>query len=361
MTQSRPERPLVSICIPTYQSGRWIGQTLDSLVRQTYPAIEIHVLDDASTDETARVVERFAEHGVTYHRFEQNLGAYGNKNRALDIARGSLLTWYNADDVYDPTIVEREVAFLQRQPDAVAVMCMDRWIDEHGRVGRSTRETLPVEFRGGGLFDRATLVASLMRHRNIFLRFPTLMARTEFVRAAGPFDQARFGLAADVDMYLRMARFGPVGLIDEELMSYRVFPGQWTARERWLRVERDSLRNVIEHHAADASVAPKIDAKTAALDRYHARVDDTRRAANAIILGRRNDAAEIIQSGVAGRVARPFAPKAIARDALTRSLVRLAIYRVAPTRAIAPALKWVLYRNVPRPSIPSDAATPERV
>jgi glycosyltransferase involved in cell wall biosynthesis len=355
-------RPLVSICIPTYQSARWIGATLDSLVRQTYPSIEIHVLDDGSTDDTAAVVRSFATNGVTYHRFDQNLGAYGNKNRALDFARGELLTWYNADDVYDPTIVEREVEFLARHPEAAAVLCMDRWIDEEGRPTGSTRDTLPPEFRGGGSFDRATLVAALMRHRNILMRFPTLMTRTVLVREAGPFDQARFGLSADVDMYLRLARFGPVGIIDEELMSYRSFPGQWTARERWLRTDRDSLRDVIDHHAADPAVSSRIDERTAARDRYHARADDTRRAANAIILGRRADAAEILRTRRDGRVAWPAAPMQIAKELVTRSMVRAAAHRIAPVRAVAPALGWMLYRNVPKPSLPSHGtATPERV
>jgi glycosyltransferase involved in cell wall biosynthesis len=352
----------VSVCIPTYQSARWIGDTLDSLTRQTYPSIEIHVLDDGSTDDTASVVRGYAPKGVAYHRFDQNLGAYGNKNRALGIARGELITWYNADDVYDPTIVEREVEFLERHPQAAAVLCMDRWIDAEGRARGSTRETLPSEFRRGGCFDRATLVAGLMRHRNIFLRFPTLMTRTELIRKVGPFDQARFGLSADVDMYLRLARLGPIGIIDEELMSYRTFPGQWTARERWLRTDRDSLRDVIDHHASDPAVSPRIDQRTAARARYHARADDTRRAANAIILGRRADAAEILRQHPDGRVAWPAAPRQIASELVTRGLVRAAAHRVVPVRAVAPALEWILYRNVPKPALPTHgAATPERV
>lgn len=364
MTSSKAEAarsPLVSICIPTYQSARWIGATLESLLGQSYPSTEIHVLDDASTDDTSSVVQAFANRGVTYHRFDRNIGAYGNKNRAFEIARGELITWYNADDVYDPTIVAREVEFLTRHPEAVAVLAMDRWIDEKGRAFGSTRGTLPAEFGGTRCFDRAALVGGLMRHRNIFLRFPTLMVRAALARKAGPFDQERFGLSADVDMYLRLARMGPIGIIDEELMSYRWFPGQWSARDRWLRVDPDSLRAVIDHHAADPAISSRIDGATAARDRYHARVDDTRRAANAIILGRREDAAEIIQARQPGRVSWPASPRGVARELITRGIVRAASRRLLPLRASGTALRWIQYRNVPTPTLPSrTAAAAER-
>jgi hypothetical protein len=367
VTPSKPEDPgatdpLVSICIPAYQAARWIGATLESLVRQTYRRVEIHVLDNASTDGTGRVVRDFADHGVTYHRFEENTGAYGNKNRGIDIARGELITWYNADDVYDSTIVEREVAFLRGHPEAAGVLCMDRWIDENGRRVGSTLDSLPIEFHGGGYFDRAALIRGLMRYRNIFMRFPTFMARTRLVREVGRFDPSRFGFAADLDMQLRLARCGPLGIIDEELMSYRTFPGQWTARERWLKTGRDSVCEVIDQHAADPTVAPRIDDRTAGRYRFHVRVDDTRRAANAIILGKRADAAQILQSPRSGRVAWPAAPRRVAAELLTRGLVRAAAHRIVPARAVTPALGWILYRNVPKPALPSHGtATPERV
>jgi hypothetical protein len=201
-----------------------------------------------------------------------------------------------------------------------------------------------------------------MRYRNIFMRFPTFMARTRFVREVGRFEPSRFGLAADLDMQLRLARCGPLGIIDEELMSYRTFSGQWTAHERWLRTGRDSVRDVIEHHRADPIVASHIDERTAGRYRFHARVDDTRRAANAIILGKRAQAAQILQSPRSGKVAWPAAPRQIVGELITRGLVRAAAHRVVPARAVVPALGWILYRNVPRPQSPSrGTATPERV
>jgi len=352
--------PLVSICVPTYQSARWIPAALESLLRQTYRNFEIHVLDDASTDDTADAVRPFEQRGVVYHRFGENAGGFDNMNRGLAHARGEFIAIYHADDVYDPTIVEREVDFLLAHPECELALAMDRWIDETGHVDGHTRATLPPTFVGGGVFDLTTVLRALMRHKNIFLRFPTFLARASAMREVGPFDQARFGIAADVDMYVRLLRRAPIGIIDSELMSYRHFPEQWSARERRLRVRRERFFDVIDHHLADPAVAALIEDTTWARYRYHLRVDETHRAANALILGRRDEAAAILGVRRAGRIRRSGTPREILREAATRALARAGSRGIAPGRVVAQALSWVLYRGTPS-QMPAVEPEKERV
>jgi teichuronic acid biosynthesis glycosyltransferase TuaG len=339
------DRPLVSVCVPAYQAARFIGQALDSILAQTYPRIEVIVVDDGSTDDTPAVVARYRDRGVRYRRLERNRGGYAATNVGLALARGSLITWYNHDDVYDPTIVEREVSFLLAHPEAVAVCAMDRWIDAHGRVDGHTRDHLPREVRGGGLFDRVQLVRALMRHRNTFIRFPSVMARTQVARGVGGFEERRFGIAGDLELCLRLATRGPIGILDEELMSYRHFPDQWTAREKAFRLHPDRLFDVLDHHLADPALAARIDGRTWARYRFLRRADATLRAANALRLGRPGEAERILASPEAGGIGRPGSPRALAREVAARGVVRLGAARLLPRRAAAGAIGWILFRG----------------
>jgi cellulose synthase/poly-beta-1,6-N-acetylglucosamine synthase-like glycosyltransferase len=81
------ERPFVSICVPAFNAERTIVTTLRSLVNQTYPHFEIHVVDDSSTDRTVDVVRSFGE-AVMIHRNATNLGLRGNWQRCMHLGRG---------------------------------------------------------------------------------------------------------------------------------------------------------------------------------------------------------------------------------------------------------------------------------
>src|SRR5579859_7459650 len=125
------KRGLVSIIIPVFNGERFLRESLESILVQTYPHIEIFVMDDASTDGTPGVVAAYGQR-VKYHRQNTNRGIYGNANDGIAMARGEYIAIYHADDIYDARIVEREVDFLERYPEAGAVFCQDIFIDPAG-------------------------------------------------------------------------------------------------------------------------------------------------------------------------------------------------------------------------------------
>src|SRR5690349_20149168 len=112
--------PLVSIVIPVYNGEKYLRDSLDSILAQTYLHTEVLVMDDASTDGTAAILESYGDR-IQVYRQPGNRGIYANANDGISKARGDYIAIYHADDVYRPQMVEREVEFLEAFPEAGAV------------------------------------------------------------------------------------------------------------------------------------------------------------------------------------------------------------------------------------------------
>ena len=123
--------PLVSILVPSYNGTAFLREALDSILAQTYPDVEIILLDDASTDDTPAIAAEYGSR-ISYVRQPNNLGIYDNVNVGIARACGSLIATYHADDIYLPTIVEAQVAYFQAHPEVGAVFCSDIFVDAHG-------------------------------------------------------------------------------------------------------------------------------------------------------------------------------------------------------------------------------------
>ena len=128
--------PRVSIGVPVYNGQRYIRFTLDSLLAQTFPDIEIIVTDNCSTDSTPQIVEEYARRDprVRYFRNETNLRAAGNYNRGVELARGEYFKWNPADDVCAPEFVGKCVQVLDADPSVVLAYPRTNVIDTEGKV-----------------------------------------------------------------------------------------------------------------------------------------------------------------------------------------------------------------------------------
>ena len=123
--------PKVSVLIPCYNAEKYIGETLDSVLRQTWPEIEAIVIDDGSLDRSIAEVERFP--GVALIR-QANAGAGAARNRAYDASTGAFIQFLDADDLIEPDKIERQMARLIDNPKCVAS-------GEWGRFYESPDET----------------------------------------------------------------------------------------------------------------------------------------------------------------------------------------------------------------------------
>lgn len=242
--------PSVSVIVPVRDGARHLREALDSILDQSRPPLEVIVCDDASTDATPEILASYGDR-VVVRRRERNLGIYDNVDLGIREARGELCAVYHADDVYGRDIVAREADFLAAHPEVEAVFCVDHWIDAKGRRYGGLR--MPPEVPCDRPLDFRLVFDALLRRKNVFLVCPTAMVRTETYRALGGYRQALFKNSADLDMWIRIARRGPIAVLSEPLMSYRHFHGSSSHRYHHLRTSPERFFEIMDHHLAEGA------------------------------------------------------------------------------------------------------------
>jgi hypothetical protein len=238
---------LVSIVVPAYNAERFLRASLDSIVAQSYPAKEILLMDDASTDGTAGIARSYGDR-IIYHRQPQNRGQFGNVDDGIARARGKYIAVYHSDDVYHPDIVAREAAFLERHPQAGAVFALDIFIDAAGKEWG--RLKLPPGIQGGALLDYATVLNTILCRKNCMFPAPSSMVRAGIYRELGPYRGREFPVAADFEMFFRIARRYPVAILDEYLFHYRWGHGNADQMDRLLRTAMEPYFAIMDEHLA---------------------------------------------------------------------------------------------------------------
>lgn len=286
------ERPLVSIVVPVWNGEQHLRESLDSILGQTYPNLEVIAVDDASTDSTPAILDSYGDR-IRVLRQPATRGIYGNANDGIALAKGEFVGVYHADDVYLPEMVEREVEWLVAHPDAGAVFTSAVFIDTGGRpIGR---KNLPHEVRGARALDYSTVLNTLLSHKNAFLGCPTALVRADAYRRLGGYRDAEFKNTSDLEMWLRIARSYRIGVLEDELIRYR--RGQGSSSERYHRLRTDQERFfTIMDVELDANGGRGV-ATEEALAAYEAhRAQDTlMRAVSHYILGERRDARSVLR------------------------------------------------------------------
>jgi glycosyltransferase involved in cell wall biosynthesis len=236
-------RPLVSVLVPAFNAARYLREAVDSILGQSYPNVEVLLLDDASSDETGSIAATYGGR-IRYVRQPKNLGIYDNVNVGIGLARGDFIATYHADDFYSPTIVSTQVEFFELHPDVGAVFCSDIFVDAAGREYGRLR--LPDEVRGERPLDYATVLNGVLTYKNRFLVCPSAMVRASVHQAVGVYQQSLYGIASDLDMWLRIARRYPIAVLESHLMSYRHFHGNASQRYDELRTAPEAFFTVMD-------------------------------------------------------------------------------------------------------------------
>lgn len=107
-------KELVSIIMPSYNTGRFIKDTIESVLAQSYTNWELIIVDDCSTDDTDQIIERYlTDDRIIYIKNETNSGAALSRNRALREAKGKWIAFLDSDDLWEPLKLEKQIAFMQ--------------------------------------------------------------------------------------------------------------------------------------------------------------------------------------------------------------------------------------------------------
>ena len=133
---SATQSPLLSVGLPVYNGLPYLKETLQSVRDAEFQDYELIVCDNASTDGTDEVVQRFAREDprIRYFRNERNIGASRNFNRTFELARGKYFRWLASDDLHSPGAIARCVEVLEREPSVFLAFPRTRVIDDTGKV-----------------------------------------------------------------------------------------------------------------------------------------------------------------------------------------------------------------------------------
>jgi len=147
MTPLMDKPPRVSIGVPVYNGQRFLNETLDCLLAQTYHDLELIVCDNCSTDRTQEIGLAYAEKDprVRYYRNSANIGVDRNFNLAFSLARGEYFKWASADEVCAPDLVERCSQILDARPEAVLCYPKTRLIGESGAFVNDYEDMLDIQ------------------------------------------------------------------------------------------------------------------------------------------------------------------------------------------------------------------------
>lgn len=247
---NHPEEGLVSIVVPAYNAERFIAETLRGVLAQSYPSIEVIVVNDGSTDSTPTIVGDIYDARLTLVG-TANRGVSAARNAGLQRARGAFVAFLDADDLWYPNKLERQIAVLAADPTLTAVGCFMHYVSASGkRLGMAGQALSPED---------APKIAS-----GALMPFPlsSTVFRASAVRQVNGFDEdfnaATKGQGEDLEFLSRIAGLGRVGCIAEPLGAYRIHPastsvGQFHQQRKAARFVRERRR--AEEHGASISWA----------------------------------------------------------------------------------------------------------
>jgi glycosyltransferase involved in cell wall biosynthesis len=201
--------PKVSVVIPTYNYGRFIGEAIESILAQTYPASEIIVVDDGSTDDTEQAAKKFGDK-VRYIK-KENGGVCSARNVGIKNASGDFVVFFDADDISHPAKIERQLAKFAEDSEIGLVHCGVRDFDSQGNT---TQYHLVGE--EGWVADDMLLMKPVVIGPG-----GTIMVKREAFAAVGDFDE-RLEIYEDWEFCYRVARKFKVGFVPEVLLDRRI-------------------------------------------------------------------------------------------------------------------------------------------
>lgn len=201
--------PTVSVIIPAYNAGKYLAETVHSVLAQTYTDFEIIIHDDGSTDDTPAIAKTFSDPRVKY-RHQENAGVSAARNKGAEVATGKYLAFLDADDLFHPRNLEMKVTALEKDASLAMVFADCDIIDANGQ---STGEILTGK-------DEDIFKNLLLWNGTVIPGPSSILITREAFEKSGGFD-TEFSTAADQNFFFRIAHKYKCARIPEVLTAYR--------------------------------------------------------------------------------------------------------------------------------------------
>lgn len=205
----------VTVCVPSYNLSKFIGETIDSVLKQSFKDFELLIEDDGSTDESVRVIESFNDPRISFVKRSENIGANGTTNNLVKRAKGEYICLLPADDVWEPNKLEKQVEYMDENPECGIVFGHPRFMLERGESHK---------YKQDGIDDIKNMPRTSWQERfkvGNCLFIATSMYRKSLHDELGYFSED-LTILADLEWYVRIVKKHDLHIIQEHLATVRI-------------------------------------------------------------------------------------------------------------------------------------------
>jgi glycosyltransferase involved in cell wall biosynthesis len=231
--------PLVSVVIPAFNAETTIERSVQSVRAQTYPNIEIIIVNDGSKDCTAAIVKTFRDKRIRLLNLDYNQGAAAARNHGIAISKGAFIAFLDADDEWHPEKLGLQVDAIRRDEETILVTCNSVLVGLKGDIlSHGHLKHPPLGGREGW--------KGLLREN--FIPTPTAMVRRRDLEKVGGFNE-RLPVGEDLDLWIRLSLLGSVCVLQETLVTIHVLSD--SLMRRYSRRELDHVMPMLERHICE--------------------------------------------------------------------------------------------------------------
>ncbi len=233
MVENNTHKPIVSVIIPTYNREHVLERAIQSVLNQTYKNYELIIIDDGSTDDTSKILDKYDKDIRHYSMLHSGVSAA--RNFGIKKAYGDWIALLDSDDYWLPEKLEKQVKFVSRHPQFKVAQTDEKWI----RKGKFVNPMKKHQKHSGWIFEKCLPLcivspSAVMIHKEIF-------------DAVGLFDE-NLPVCEDYDLWLRISRNYQIGLLPEKLIVKTGGHDDQLSRQYWGmdRFRVDALERLLE-------------------------------------------------------------------------------------------------------------------
>ena len=255
--------PKITVLMPVYNAERYVGEAIESILRQTFADFEFLILNDGSTDGSAAILRQYAQSDqrIRFYDFTENAGLIARLNQGIDLAQGEYLARMDADDLSLPERFAKQVQYLDDHPRVAIVGSFAKLIDQAGVLkGTMLRWDIPDHWLQTHLF-----------WGNPFIH-PSIMGRTRVFREFRYHEE--YYLAEDYFLWSQIAFTHPVSNFPEPLLLYRVHDGSISLQK--FEQQEKTVKNIFHFHLEQLLQKP---ISQESLERHYRIIRNTENAA----------------------------------------------------------------------------------
>jgi len=228
------DTPSISVVLPVYNVEWFIAEAINSILQQSFHDFELIIINDGSTDRTNEIIYSFIDPRIIISENLKNLGLIYSLNKGIELAKGKFIARIDADDISRPDRFEKQLAFLEQNPDCVAVGSSYLPIDDKAVpvMAPITRPRYPITA------EWFMVIGCPIAH-------PSVMYRTDIARQIGGYDP-QFIHTEDYEFWTRMIEHGDICSLPEALLLYRV-GDQNRISEKYSRLQYETTLKIRQH------------------------------------------------------------------------------------------------------------------